>query len=213
MESSRIVQQSRSRTKGGQPNLRSIILNVVLFLIWVPYITLNFSTLKYIRRNPTIDHYYESNTSLEVVISMYKESVEDVHKFISHVKMELKTSGASITIYTKDEEADIKDLLVGTGADRIIKLPNIGKESETYLNHINNQWNHLAKHTMFLQADFHSMQGVYTRLRNYFESDRTGFLNLGWSEVCNCEECGDEFFWSDNIGIIPTYHYRILQLD
>jgi hypothetical protein len=62
---------------------------------------------------------------------------------------------------------------------------------------------------MFLQADFHSMQGVYTRLRNYFESDRTGFLNLGWSEVCNCEECGDEFFWSDNIGIIPMYHYQI----
>jgi hypothetical protein len=129
-ESSRIVQQSRSRTKGGQPNLRSIILNVVLFLIWVPYITLNFSMLKHVRRNPTLDHYYESNTSLEVVISMYKGSVEDVHKFISHVKMELKTSGASITIYTKDEEADIKDLLVGTGADRIIKLPNIEKRAK-----------------------------------------------------------------------------------
>jgi hypothetical protein len=149
-ESSRIVRQSRSRTKGGQPNIRSIILTVVLFLIWVPYMTLNFSTLKYVRRNPTLDHHYEPNTPLEVVISMYKKSVEDVHKFISHLKMQPKTSGASITIYTKDQEADIRDLLVGTGTDKIIKLPNIGRECETYLNHINNQWNNLAKHTMFL---------------------------------------------------------------
>lgn len=89
-------------------------------------------------------------------------------------------------------------------------LPNIGRESETYLNHILNRWNSLAKHTVFLQADVHNAREFYTHLNDYFDSSRTGYPSLGWSgAVCSCEDCSDKFFWRDSSAIFPRVHYQI----
>jgi hypothetical protein len=140
---------------------------------------------------------------------MYKEPVKIVASFISSLEDTPQLSGANVTIYTKDTDANADDIRQRTGANRVTKLPNIGREGETYLNHITSHWDSLAKHTLFLQADVHNSREVHTRLHNYFDPERTGFLNLGSSDICNCENCGDQFFWTDNVGLFPEYYSRI----
>jgi hypothetical protein len=192
-----------------QLKLRIAILAVILLLLWTPYITYNFSFLESARPNPTLDRKFEPISPLEVVISMYKEPVEDVSNLITSLKSAAEASHASVTIYIKDEKADLGNIKLRTGAHRVVKLPNIGREGETYLNHINNHWDKLAQYTIFLQADVHYSQEVYTRLKNYFNPLRTGYLNLGRSDICKCMECGDQFFWTDYVGLFPRYHRQI----
>ena len=207
-EASGKVRSGLSTFGGGSPSLVPIRLGVVLLLIWGLYTCLNFSAPQH-ARHFTLDRDYEPTTPLEVVISMYKEPVEDVRELVSRLKTVPETSGASVTIYIKDKEADTERVRLSIGVDKVIKLPNVGREGETYLNHINNRWDSLAKHTIFLQADIHNPREFYTRLQKYFVARHTGFLSLGWSDVCKCEECGDRFSWSDNAGLFPWYHSKI----
>ncbi|KAF2827241.1 hypothetical protein CC86DRAFT_290470, partial [Ophiobolus disseminans] len=156
-----------------------------------------------------LDRRYRPITPLEVVISMYKEPVENVRHLISGIKTAPVTSDPYVTIYIKDHEANTEEVQLRTGADKVIMRPNVGREGETYLNHINDRWDSLATHTIFLQADIHNPREFYTRLQSYFDPTQTGFLSLGWSDVCSCEECSDRFSWSDNAGLFPFYHTKI----
>jgi hypothetical protein len=189
------------------PQRQSIRLPVLLLCILST--VMNYSTFEYSRDITSLDRDYTPAASLEVVISMYKEPVGHVWDFIAGLKSAPETSNASVIIYSKDEEADAENLKLRTGADEVIILPNIGREGETYLHHVNTRWDTLAKHTIFLQADIQFSRAFYARLRNYFNPDRTGFLNLGSADVCDCDTCGDQFFWYDNVGLFPQYHYEI----
>jgi hypothetical protein len=140
---------------------------------------------------------------------MYREPIEDVAHFISSLEHTQHLSDATVTIYIKDFDADVNHIRQRTGATRVTKLPNIGREGETYLNHITTHWDKLAKHTIFLQADVHNSREFYPRLRNYFDPERTGYLNLGAAETCHCKDCGDRNFWSDNAGLFPQYYARV----
>jgi hypothetical protein len=181
---------------------------VAMLLIWTVFVCLNFSTGQRTTRH-TLDHEYKSVVPLEIVISMYKEPVGDVSNLIATLNGEPKTTGALVTIYNKDRDADTESIRMKTGADRVIQLPNVGREGETYLYHINHQWDELAQHTIFLQADIHNPREFYTRLWSYFDSNRTGFLSLGWSGACNCKDCSDRFSWRDTTGLLPFYHNKI----
>lgn len=81
------------------------------------------------------------------------------------------------------------------------ELPNIGREGETYLHHILDNYdtpssssepNTLADHTLFLQADMHDPYYMRPRLSQYF-NPRTGFLSLWHMEtLCpSCTSCRD----------------------
>lgn len=77
--------------------------------------------------------------SIELVIARYNEDIS----WLSKVK------NMKITIYNKG----VDDLNLNN-----IKLPNIGRESHTYLTHIINNYDNLADTTIFCQGDpfFHS---------------------------------------------------------
>ena len=192
---------------------RGCLALILLSGVWIPYLMFNFSENIYrapLKVNPTVDYGYTPEVAVEVVISMYKEPVEDVATLISTLKAMPNLRESQIQIYVKDSEANIEQIRTRTGANKVTTLPNIGREGETYLHHILDNWDMLAQHTVFLQADVHNPREFYPRIRNYFHPLFTGMLNLGWSGyVCSCESCGDRFNWGDTTHLFPHIHDRI----
>jgi hypothetical protein len=96
---------------------------------------------------------------LEIVIARYNEDLDWLKKIPKNFK---------ITIYNKGQD-DIKNIPSGA---TIIKIPNIGRESHTYLYHIMHNYNNLADKTIFCQGDsiFHSPDFLkLLKNTNYFE--------------------------------------------
>jgi hypothetical protein len=159
---------------------------------------------------PHLDLQYEPIGPLEVVISMYKERTEDVAALITKLESMPQMSEALITIYLKDSEADERQIKQETNAHEVIKLPNVGREAETYLNHIVNRWDSLADRTIFLQADVHNPREFYPFFERYFRANQTGFLNLGWAGIlCNSDDCGDKRGWQDETSLFSNTQSRI----
>lgn len=193
--------------------LRILLIAILLPSVWISYCNLNFTERIFpqvVEESPILDLGYTPEVGVEFVISMYKERVDEVAYLISRLKSIPNLRESQVHIYVKDDEANVEWVQQGTGADIVTILPNIGREGETYLNHIINNWNNLAKHTVFLQADVHNPREFYPRIGDYFDPERTGMLNLGWSgQVCNCEDCGDRFGFKDTTHIFPEIHDRI----
>lgn len=100
------------------------------------------------------EKYQNSKKSFEVVIARYYENLNWVAKEFPNEK---------ITIYNKG-----KDDITPLANWKIIKLPNIGRESHTYLYHIIANYNHLADRTLFLQGDpYGHMNYIYLPLVRY----------------------------------------------
>jgi endo-1,4-beta-mannosidase len=124
---------------------------------------------------------------------MYQEPIDKVGQLIDNLKSMPTLSNAHVTIYIKDSEANNTHVKQKTGADYVITLPNVGRESETFLNYILDKWDSLVRQTIFLQAGIHYLRGFYTYIKNYYNGS-TGFLNLSLSGgVCDCENCSDRF--------------------
>lgn len=190
------------------------LLGISVVLLWTAYAILNFTERPDRYSSAFLDRDYVPQLPVEIVLSMYKEPIDEVSKLVFNLKSMPGLSDAHFTIYVKDSEADNEDIKQQTGADRVATLPNIGREGETYLNHILNRWDSLARQTIFLQADIHNPREFYTHVKNYYSRSQTGFLNLGWSgAVCNCENCGDLLFWRDNTHFLPQTYNRIYNAD
>ena len=85
-------------------------------------------------------------TNFEIVIAHYREPTKILNSWLEkYYRLGVKT-----TIYHKGGWGkDSYDF----ASDNIITLPNIGRESHTYLRHILDRWNNLAEWTFFAQAD------------------------------------------------------------
>lgn len=75
----------------------------------------------------------------EVVVARYNEEVEWIAEYFPTQK---------VTLYNKGKD----DLNLPSNV-QIIKLPNVGRESHSYLYHIINHYDHLAKMVVFLQGN------------------------------------------------------------
>ena len=189
-------------------------LSSVTVLLWTAYLLLNFTERVYPRVNTLLDRRYEASLPLEVVIAMYAEPTSEVADLISNMKAMPAFSEAEFTIYFKGEMDDQSRVEQETGATNVTMLPNVGREAETYLNHILTRWDSLAKQTIFLQANIHNPREFYPHLRNYFRPERSGFLSLSWSgAVCNRDSCGDKFSWQDETEWFSTIQDRINSAD
>jgi len=190
--------------------LRSSMSSVVLVILWTAFVSFNFGQRQYRRTEPLLDLGYKTTNPLEVVISMYKERTEDIAALISNLESMPQMAGAYVTIYLKDSEADEQKIRQETNAQEVIKLPNVGREAETYLNHIVTRWDSLAERTVFLQADVHNPREFYPFFEQYFRVNQTGFLNLGWAgTICNADDCGDRYGWQDETSLFPQIQSRI----
>jgi hypothetical protein len=84
-----------------------------------------------------LKHYNIEPNQFEIIISRYNENID--HWF------PLKEY---ITIYNKGENLNLESNI------RIINIPNVGRESHTYLYHIINNFAQLKYLNLFIQADF-----------------------------------------------------------
>jgi hypothetical protein len=125
---------------------------------------------------------------------MYKEDTNKTFHMLEELKAlaPLKNLTISTYIYTKDNKADLDELREIFNTTNVSILMNVGREAGTYFTHILKEWDNLARHTMFIQADMHEYDGAKNRIKDWFKPN-TGVLSLGQVESCDCVSCQD--FW------------------
>lgn len=94
---------------------------------------------------------------LELVVAHYKEDLTWLSAINSNIK---------ITVYEKFFD----------NSDNV-KLPNVGREGQTYLNHIVNNYDNLSEFTCFLQGDplIHD-PNILSKINSFINSDNPVFF-------------------------------------
>lgn len=187
----------------------SLFCTSVIVVAWTVFLTANFAFAPPATAPAVLDQKYHPSFPTEVVISMYNEPTAGVALLISSLQGISSLADATMHIYTKDPAANSTALLAATGAHRVTTLPNVGRESETYLHHILSQWDSLAKHTLFVQAQVHNRKEFLWRLQTEYDPARTGMLDLGFrGHSYNCEGT-DYWGWGDDSGVTSRIYYKI----
>ena len=209
-----LEQRSQAKGKDSKYRMRCLIqrlletspiyplISFLVIGIWIAFVKENFTIRSVAPQatEPSLDLTYTPPAEAEIVISMHHESVGAVSDLIASLKAIPSFSSALVHVYTKNEEANLDSIQQQTGADNITSLANVGREGETYLNHIIYKWDSLAGHTLFIQGDVHNPREIFPRIRDYYDPDKTGMLSLGFSgNVCDCQNCGDHWGWSDDM--------------
>ncbi|RPB04826.1 hypothetical protein L873DRAFT_1173851 [Choiromyces venosus 120613-1] len=157
---------------------------------------------------PILDMAYLPRRQLDIIISLHHE---DLHKLNSHLRTitllpNIAPLNPHVIIYTKDPNSDAETILDQASAENIIHLPNRGREGGTYLWHILNNWEDLAEHTLFIQADIHNFPTFLEKLGAFFVSE-TGMLDLGFSGIsCTLTACIDPWKWEDKERFLPQLY-------
>jgi hypothetical protein len=141
-------------------------------------------------------NYSSSERRFDVVLSYYKENVTYVARFISYLRniSTLQTLKPFIIVYNKNSNINNTYLKNATKADIVHQLPNVGRESGTYLYHIIENYDTLADHILFSQAGVEDMSGTgladwfSDRLEKQFNSS-VGYMPLvamKWMSIYDC---------------------------
>jgi hypothetical protein len=188
----------------------SIALVALAATAWCCFLVSNFSPLP-IQNTPQtrLDREYKATSSLDIVISMYQEPASTIKSTYHHLSqipaIAVAKTPPRLIVYTKDPWANTTHLQHATGATKVVKLANVGREGHTYLHHISTQWDELATQTFFLQADIHNARELFPRVKNYY-TQQTGMLSLGFSgKTCRCGSCGDRFGWWDHVAVAGVW--------
>ncbi|KAH0608341.1 uncharacterized protein H6S33_001475 [Morchella sextelata] len=158
-----------------------------------------------------LDHAYIPRRKLDIVIASYREDLHELSTHLTAISLlpNIASLDANIIVYTKDANASADSILDHLGADRIVHLPNRGREGGTYLTHIIENWDDLAEHTLFIQAEIHNFGHFQRRLLEYFVPE-TGMLSLGFGGItCNLTDCTDPWNWHDDAGHLPRIYEEI----
>lgn len=127
-----------------------LLLSLLVFVISIAFVFLLPESVKYLTKEVA---------SFEVVVARYNEDLSWIAKEFPNER---------VVVYNKG-----KDDLNLPGNCQVIKLPNIGRESHTYLYHIVHNYNQLAERTLFLQGDPYSFIYTYTPLKKYKIIEKT----------------------------------------
>lgn len=198
--------------------LALVVLSAGCLCAWLP---INFGIIErpHGQRNLPLhlDNKYRPASDVDIVVSMYKEPVDYLNSVLDSLKRIPALSNAKkqrLIIYVKDEEVSTETIRQKTDAFNVTRIPNVGREGETYLRHILEHWDDFARHTMFIQADIHNPREFIPRVEEYFDPASTGMLSLGFSgNVCDCSDCGDRFSWHDDTNLISSLYKDVYQTD
>lgn len=142
--------------------LRCFVLSLLVFAIMG---FLFYSVLLYIINKEKLEYLPEEIQSFEVVVARYNEDLSWIAKEFPREK---------VIVYNKGKD----DLSLGENCT-IVKLPNIGRESHTYLYHIVHNYNKLAQRTLFLQGSQESeKRWVFFPLKRYKIIAKTNCENI-----------------------------------
>ncbi|KAI9007150.1 triose-phosphate transporter family-domain-containing protein [Gaertneriomyces semiglobifer] len=138
---------------------------------------------------------HKAGSTMDIVISSYDESPQSMKRtidaLISHPAIAKRNP--RVILYNKDRK-QVKDTLkTVTGADVVIQLPNRGREAATYMWHILSQYDNIAEHTLFIQADPNLIfeRGELSKLisdRLSTFQENVGFLTLGETDILSTRD-------------------------
>jgi hypothetical protein len=194
------------------PRLLAAVPTTLTLVTWVLFITLNFRPWNRVELQqplPSLDNLFNAKVPVDIVVSMYHEPLASVTALLASLQEVPALSGAQIHIYTKAAEANMTEIQQQTGALQVTQLPNVGRESASYLHHILTYWDSLARHTLFIQADVHNKRESVHRIQSYFNPQYTGMLSLGF--VGHTVRCGgsDPWGWSDHSGVVSRVYEQV----
>jgi hypothetical protein len=133
----------------------------------------------------------------DVVLSYYAENPASVARYISYLRniSTLRKLDLRIIVYNKNSKVNNTSLKEVLKADHIHLLPNIGREGATYLNHIIENYDTVANHTLFSQAGVEGITNTglvkwYSdRLENQFNIS-VGYMPLVSNDMISKYDCG-----------------------
>jgi hypothetical protein len=126
--------------------------------------------------------------------------------------------GPTLRIYTKDKTLKAKSTLQQVKDNHIETLPNIGGQTATFLHYILTKWDELPVQTLFVSSPSYEgefLREYMTRIYEHFAGQgfpiadampKTGFLNLGGQQVCDCHDCRDDLGWEDTFGLVESMY-------
>ena len=158
--------------------------------------------------NPFLTRPAKSDRSFDIVVSYHDESLPELTSTLTSflVLPNVASLKHRVILYAKGSESPTSELqlnltmgLPPNTAVVVRDLPNKGREGETYLHHIIDNYENatgLADHTLFMQAEMHDPLYMRPRITQYFVP-RTGFLSLWHMEtVCSSSTtCHDHSTW------------------
>jgi hypothetical protein len=159
----------------------------------------------------------KSSKSFDIVVSYHDESLPELISTLTSflVLPNVASLAQRVVLYAKDSESPISDLqlnltmgLPNSTSVLVRELPNKGREGETYLHHILDNYDNstgLADHTLFLQAEMHDPWLMRPRITQYFVP-QTGFLSLWHTQtVCSsCTGCRDHSTWNPDPEVLES---------
>ncbi|TKA24225.1 hypothetical protein B0A50_05989 [Salinomyces thailandicus] len=156
--------------------------------------------------------------ALDIVLARYDESAQQVVADLNALAMlpQIAPLRPKTIIYNKAEDAntsswaaDIDDLVVPGLQVTVQGSLNAGREAETFLTHIIDNWNNLADHTIFSQAAAHEVPALRRRVQDYFVPE-TGFLALSIvGRICrDCNTCKDKSGWDEQGDVLEDIWSR-----
>lgn len=197
------------------------VLLTCIPVYWTNTLAYNYSAKTFL--NPakaTIDYTYHPPRirGMEVIVAhSHDHSHKSLFEMLDRIRESEEIMGMTPTVkvYTKDAR------LLPTLDDRkktrnhIAELPNIGGQAATFLYYIVENWDQLPSQVVFLAS---TKEGTFDKrindkIRENYASQgspiadadpKTGFLNLGESQVCQCNGCSDSYGWEDTFGLVPS---------
>ena len=138
-----------------------------------------------------------SHVQFDVVLSYYAEDIEFVARFIRYLRntSTLQKLSSRIIIYNKNSRVNATYLQTALKADIVQQLPNVGREGETYLHHIIENYHVLSDHIFFCQAGVEGITNtglsdwLSDRLEKQFNSS-VGYMPLVEKSSFTTFDCG-----------------------
>ena len=190
-----LIYPNRLLLGGREKNIRSMFLlrRPVLATLIAAVIYLSCTLLLHVSSR-TI---FRNRSEFDIVLSYCDENPEKVRNEIELLKVTpaIAKLNPRVIVYLKESMTlsdetgiSLEVLRNQLGADIIRTLPNIGRESHTFLAHIVDQWDDLATHTLFGQAILHDRDLIPARLETHFNTT-VGVMSLWEHSSCECEFC------------------------
>ncbi|KAJ3192356.1 hypothetical protein HK101_006699 [Irineochytrium annulatum] len=132
---------------------------------------------------------------VDLVISYYSEHLPTLAWTLATIRAvptltSLTSLGHRAIIYNKGP-SDSSLISSSVLPDLVLDLPNLGREGATYLHHIVENYDDLARWTLFTQAEPATTDGLVNRLST-LQAD-TAFLALRHYDLCGCAYCYSPF--------------------
>ena len=188
---------------------------------WINTIAYNRSAATFINPDkPNINYAYRPPRirGMDIVIAHSSDHPQSqLFELIDRIRevREVMGMGPTVRVYTKDSTLLPNIDNKKKDENHVEELPNIGGQAGSFLHYIVTNWDKLPTQIVFLATTksgrfnplFKKKIKLHYSGQGFPIADaepKSGFLSLGESQTCKCNDCSDSFGWEDTFGLIPS---------